>query len=243
MDETFLNELNLHLSDKSYISDYSPSTADVELYDAVVGSDRLAFYPTKESTRYAHITRWACHISSFPDSCRAQFPAQKSSGAVETLLKKGRSLYSPPAKQKIDRMAPHSSNSSKPADAAADASDLPQTLLNLLNERGTVDSLSIAAELHEDHQKVVGAVNSLLSLTDVVESEQVSSKRLELTAEGNEIAETGSHESKVFNAIPAEGMPQAELMKVVPNAKIGFSKAMLNGWIELDKKAEGGPRV
>ena len=27
------------------------------------------------------------------------------------------------------------------------------------------------------------------------------------------------------------------------NAKLGFSKAMANGWIEVDKKNEGGPKV
>ena len=31
--------------------------------------------------------------------------------------------------------------------------------------------------------------------------------------------------------------------KTVPNAKVGFSKAMAAGWISLDKKAEGGPRI
>ena len=31
--------------------------------------------------------------------------------------------------------------------------------------------------------------------------------------------------------------------KSVPNAKIGFSKAIQAGWIQMDKKAEGGPRV
>ena len=31
--------------------------------------------------------------------------------------------------------------------------------------------------------------------------------------------------------------------KTVPNAKVGFSKAMQAGWIQMDKKAEGGPRV
>lgn len=31
--------------------------------------------------------------------------------------------------------------------------------------------------------------------------------------------------------------------KNVPNAKVGFSKAMAAGWIRMDKKAEGGARV
>ena len=28
-----------------------------------------------------------------------------------------------------------------------------------------------------------------------------------------------------------------------PHAKVGFSKAMSAGWISVDKKAEGGPKV
>ena len=31
--------------------------------------------------------------------------------------------------------------------------------------------------------------------------------------------------------------------KAVPNAKIGFSKAMSAGWIYIDKAADGGPMV
>lgn len=28
-----------------------------------------------------------------------------------------------------------------------------------------------------------------------------------------------------------------------PGAKIGFNKAMAKGWLSMDKKAEGGPRI
>lgn len=31
--------------------------------------------------------------------------------------------------------------------------------------------------------------------------------------------------------------------KSVPNAKIGFSKAMQAGWVTMDKSCEGGPKV
>ena len=34
-----------------------------------------------------------------------------------------------------------------------------------------------------------------------------------------------------------------QLQKTVPNAKIGFSKAMSAGWLRIDKQAQGGPRV
>jgi len=57
------------------------------------------------------------------------------------------------------------------------------------------------------------------------------------------VVENGSHEAVVYKAIPTEGILQAEVMKTVPNAKIGFSKAMQAGWIQMDKKAEGGPKV
>ena len=33
------------------------------------------------------------------------------------------------------------------------------------------------------------------------------------------------------------------LQKIGSNAKVGFSKAMYNGWLKLDKTAEGGARV
>lgn len=45
----------------------------------------------------------------------------------------------------------------------------------------------------------------------------------------------GSHEALVYGAIPEAGVEQAEVMKSVPNAKVGFSKAMSNGWILIDK--------
>lgn len=48
--------------------------------------------------------------------------------------------------------------------------------------------------------------------SQVITAEQRSSKHWELTGEGCEIAEQGSHEARVFNAIPAEGLLQNELM-------------------------------
>ncbi|KAM8972969.1 phenylalanine--tRNA ligase alpha subunit [Pelodytes ibericus] len=105
-----------------------------------------------------------------------------------------------------------------------------------------LDSMELAAALEVDHQVVVGAVKSLQSLGEIIEAEQRSSKRWELTAEGEEIAREGSHEARVFYSLPKDGMAQSELMKL-PIGKVGFSKAMSNRWIKLDKSAAGGPRV
>ncbi|KAL2100949.1 hypothetical protein ACEWY4_002710 [Coilia grayii] len=107
---------------------------------------------------------------------------------------------------------------------------------------GGVDSQDVACALSVDHQVVVGAVKSLQALGDLISAEQRSSKHWELTGEGQETAEKGSHEARVFNAIPEEGLPQNELMKL-PSGKVGFSKAMSNKWIRVDKAHEGGPRV
>merc|ERR1712150_266804 len=73
--------------------------------------------------------------------------------------------------------------------------------------------------------------------------EQIDSKHWEVTAEGEGVIANGSHEAVLYQAIPAAGAPQAELMKSVPNFKVGFSKAMSAGWVTMDKKAEGGPKL
>lgn len=56
----------------------------------------------------------------------------------------------------------------------------------------------------------------------------------EIVSEGIHILKNGSHEAVVYNSVPDEGIPQQELIKSSPYAKIGFSKAMAAGWIKLD---------
>ncbi|KAJ8306504.1 hypothetical protein KUTeg_017049 [Tegillarca granosa] len=121
--------------------------------------------------------------------------------------------------------------------------DLSQVVLQYVSEKECFDSLDLAKELNEDHQKIVGAIKSLQTHADVLKVEQRQSKHLELTDEGRDVVANGSHEARVYNFIPAEGVAQSKIMQAVPNAKIGFSKAMQAGWITMDKKAEGGPLV
>ncbi|MGH0174355.1 UNVERIFIED_CONTAM: hypothetical protein FKN15_067796 [Acipenser sinensis] len=122
-------------------------------------------------------------------------------------------------------------------------SGVAESLLQRLDQAdGGVDSQQAAASLGVDHQLVVGAVKSLQALGEVICAELRSSKHWEVTEEGKEIAEKGSHEARVFSCIPAEGMAQSQLM-TLPSGKVGFSKAMSNKWIKLDKTAEGGPRI
>ncbi|KAM9784410.1 phenylalanine--tRNA ligase alpha subunit [Syngnathus typhle] len=118
-----------------------------------------------------------------------------------------------------------------------------ETLLQRIEKADDgVESLDVASSLGVDHQVIVGAVKSLQCLGEIISAELRSSKNWDLTEEGKEIAEQGSHEARVFNSVPLEGLTQSDLMKL-SFGKIGFSKAMSNKWIRLDKGHEGGPRI
>lgn len=114
---------------------------------------------------------------------------------------------------------------------------LSEKILQYLSDKDTANTLELSALWKEDHQKIVGALKSIEAHGNLIESEPQSSKRLELTEEGKLVAEKGSHEACIFHAVPPEGIPQADLMKI-PNAKVGFSKAMSAGWVQLDKSSQ-----
>uniref|UniRef100_A0A1B6L7A2 phenylalanine--tRNA ligase n=1 Tax=Graphocephala atropunctata TaxID=36148 RepID=A0A1B6L7A2_9HEMI len=112
---------------------------------------------------------------------------------------------------------------------------LSESILVKVSELNCVDTLTLSSLLNEDHQKVIGAVKSIQILGDILSVESIATKLWELTEEGKEVSVNGSHEALIFNAVPADGIKQADLMSSVPNAKVGFSKAMSKGWIVLDK--------
>lgn len=110
-----------------------------------------------------------------------------------------------------------------------------EQLLKHLDIRGTVNTLDLAKENGVDHQKVIGTVKSILALGNIITADQVTSKYWELTEEGESVLLNGSHEVNIYNAIPCGGIAQEELMSLVPNGKIGFSKAMAKGWIFINR--------
>ncbi|XP_008473431.1 phenylalanine--tRNA ligase alpha subunit-like [Diaphorina citri] len=115
------------------------------------------------------------------------------------------------------------------------ASDLTEKILKYLDTNPPVDTLDLAKLFNEDHQKVVGGMKSIETLGEYLIVEPLSHKIWELTGEGNQVKDNGSHEVLVFNNVPSEGIGQKELLATFPNAKVGFSKAMAKGWISLDK--------
>jgi len=121
---------------------------------------------------------------------------------------------------------------------------MPEQVLKELEERGKVTSCLLAQLWDCDHQKVVGAVKSLLALPEqMINADLESVKRWQLTEEGRTVAEKGSHEAIVWGLVGENGIDQQELLKSAGAVgKVGFSKAMSAGWIQLEKSGQR-PRV
>ena len=67
-DASVLKALNAFLEDKSYIDGYTPSQADVSVFEAIESTPDAGAYP--------HVSRWYNHIASFGDSSTL-FPGDK----------------------------------------------------------------------------------------------------------------------------------------------------------------------
>ncbi|KHJ40851.1 phenylalanine--tRNA ligase, alpha subunit [Trichuris suis] len=122
------------------------------------------------------------------------------------------------------------------------AESLGEKILLALDKQEPLDTMDLALEFHVPHQVVVGAVKSLEAHGNLIKTEQVLNKHMELTDEGKDIAANGSHEAIIWKHVGDDGIALSKLMKL-PNAKIGFNKAMSAGWIRLDKKAGSEPIV
>ncbi|KAG5460967.1 MAG: LOW QUALITY PROTEIN: tRNA synthetases class II core domain (F)-domain-containing protein [Olpidium bornovanus] len=135
------------------------------------------------------------------------------------------------------------------ASAAAAADELHLVLQNLvltaLDRDGELtDTKALkfsegkdAGEWPVEQTSVLGVLNSLRS-RDMVAYETIEKEQWYLTEEGSEIAAYGSHEAKVFAAIPsaAEGITVDDLQKKVGavTASLGQGKAFQNKWIRKD---------
>uniref|UniRef100_H2ZKP0 phenylalanine--tRNA ligase n=1 Tax=Ciona savignyi TaxID=51511 RepID=H2ZKP0_CIOSA len=121
--------------------------------------------------------------------------------------------------------------------------NLQECVLKQIDRYEAVDSNVLAAALETDHQAIVGAIKSIQCYGDVIKVEPRNTKKWNVTEEGKQVIKNGSYEYNIYQAISAEGTLQSEVLQKIPNSKIGFSKAMSNKWVKVDKKCEGGPRV
>ncbi|KXN86409.1 Phenylalanine--tRNA ligase alpha subunit [Leucoagaricus sp. SymC.cos] len=96
-----------------------------------------------------------------------------------------------------------------------------------------------SASSGEDQIRILGALNSLLS-RDMITYETHEVISHDLTPEGAQIANEGSHEARVWSALPEKGkgtpVSPAQLKKLVGDetARIGQGRAFKNGWIRKE---------
>ncbi|KAJ3357742.1 Phenylalanyl-tRNA synthetase, beta subunit, cytoplasmic [Allomyces javanicus] len=119
--------------------------------------------------------------------------------------------------------------------------DLAQFILNTLDRDGAIASsadLRFQGQVVEN-QALHGALTSL-ERREMITYETIEFDKWVLTAEGADIEANGSHEAKVFNAIPADGLAIGDLANKVgaESAKIGQGKAFKNKWIGKGKNGQ-----
>ncbi|CAM0136590.1 Phenylalanyl-tRNA synthetase, beta subunit, cytoplasmic [Umbelopsis sp. WA50703] len=114
--------------------------------------------------------------------------------------------------------------------------DLQNFVLTTLDKQGVIEdsaNLKTANGADIDQLALLGALNSLRS-KDMLEYKAIEREVWTLTEEGRELADSGSHEARVFEAVPAgeEGITIPELQaKLGKAASIGQGKAFKNKWI------------
>ncbi|KAF8663383.1 hypothetical protein AX16_000958 [Volvariella volvacea WC 439] len=124
---------------------------------------------------------------------------------------------------------------------------LQQYILDALQANSTIPDTrqliipgqSKSAASHDEQIAILGALNSLLSREMIqYETHEVFSHTL--TPEGEQISKDGSHEARVWAALPAKGesspVTPVELKKRIGDetAKVGQGRAFKNGWIGKD---------
>jgi phenylalanyl-tRNA synthetase alpha chain len=98
-----------------------------------------------------------------------------------------------------------------------------------------VDSRVIGREMEQEHQSVVGAMNSLAA-REMITLTLLETQQWHLSPEGDDLLQHGSHEAKTFHSVPSStgGIKQQELLASIPSASIGLGKALKAGWLALE---------
>ncbi|PFH52843.1 hypothetical protein AMATHDRAFT_73967 [Amanita thiersii Skay4041] len=99
---------------------------------------------------------------------------------------------------------------------------------------------------HDDQITILGALNSLLS-RDMILYETNEDLTYILTPEGAQLSKNGSHEARIWSALPPKGhgapLTPSQLKQILGDetAKIGQGRAFKNGWI--GKEGDGFIRL
>lgn len=112
-------------------------------------------------------------------------------------------------------------------------------LLKDLAKNDIENSLLYARSKNIDHTQLIGLLTSL-SLEGYLITENLKMEEITLTQEGQDYLQKGSPEAQVFNLVKARGkISQADLNNELGQlSKIGFSQAMKNKWLSLEKESK-----
>ncbi|KAJ7507958.1 phenylalanine-tRNA ligase [Mycena galericulata] len=118
------------------------------------------------------------------------------------------------------------------------AESLQQLILDTLHANSTIaDTRSLVipgqsepAASQDAQITILGALNSLLS-RDMVKFDMHEVVSHVLTPEGSQIAVDGSHEARVWSALPTKGQGTPSNRVGDGSAKVGQARAFKNGWI------------
>lgn len=112
-------------------------------------------------------------------------------------------------------------------------------LLKDLAQHDIENSLLYARSKNIDHTELIGLLTSL-SLEGYLTTENQKMEEIVLTPEGQDYLQKGSPEAQVFNFVKEkEKISQTDLNNTLgPISKIGFSQAMKNKWISLEKETK-----
>jgi phenylalanyl-tRNA synthetase alpha chain len=112
---------------------------------------------------------------------------------------------------------------------------LEQKILSTLAASDAInDTWEFAAAENVDHQVLVGVLKSLLSDRYVID-EPIARTLWTLTPEGESIAQSGSPEYQVYEAVPKSGASMAHVQQLLgEKCKIGLGPCMKNKWIKKD---------
>ncbi|KAI9279006.1 tRNA synthetases class II core domain (F)-domain-containing protein [Phascolomyces articulosus] len=120
---------------------------------------------------------------------------------------------------------------------ANNTEELQTLVLTTLDRENVIaDSKDLKTVNGEDLNQLalLGVLNSLKS-KEMIDYSAINREFWSLSGEGEQVAEQGSHEARVYEAIPAgeEGIAMDEIKKILGKAaNIGQGKAIKNGWIK-----------
>ena len=113
-------------------------------------------------------------------------------------------------------------------------------ILEIIKQKGEVDSQDLAEQMKLDHQQVIGLIKAL-EIKEIVESEKKENKGIVLTPGGKDCLEKGAPDIQILKELKANGtQKKKDLTAKLGNSIMGFgfNLAMKSKSIAYDKSSD-----